>query len=88
MWFGDGEKLHQRGYTLVDLNPEADTVDSNFTLPEPAPKGYVTSATPHRCPQSTRCSPRSATSRPGCSWRRGTTTTSNCRWRAARLWCG
>jgi len=70
MWFADGEKLHQRGYTLVDPNPEADTVDiefalqggvasrwarearpgdtidvtvlvSNFTLPEPAPKGYV-----------------------------------------------
>jgi hypothetical protein len=62
--------LHQRGYTLVDPNPAADTVDiefalhdgvasrwaqdarptdtievtvlgSNFTLPEPAPKGYV-----------------------------------------------
>jgi NADPH-dependent ferric siderophore reductase len=70
MWFADGDKLHQRGYTLVDPNPEADTVDiefalhdgvasrwaqdagpgdtievtvlgSNFTLPEPAPKGYV-----------------------------------------------
>lgn len=70
MWFADGEKQHQRGYTLVDPNPDADTVDiefalhdgiasrwaqnaqpgdtievtvlgSNFTLPEPAPKGYV-----------------------------------------------
>ena len=70
MWFADGEKLHQRGYTLVDPNIEADTVDiefalhggvasrwapearpgdtidvtvlgSNFTLPEPAHKGYV-----------------------------------------------
>ena len=70
MWFADGEKQHQRGYTLVDPNSEADTVDiefalhdgiasrwaqnaqpgdtievtvlgSNFTLPEPAPKGYV-----------------------------------------------
>jgi NADPH-dependent ferric siderophore reductase len=70
MWFADGEKLHQRGSTLVDPNPEADTVDiefalqcgvasrwarearpgdtidvtvlgSNFTLPEPAHKGYV-----------------------------------------------
>src|SRR5436309_6327097 len=70
MWFADGDKQHQRGYTLVDPNPEADTVDiefalhdgvasrwaqharpgdtievtvlgSNFTLPEPAPKGYV-----------------------------------------------
>jgi NADPH-dependent ferric siderophore reductase len=70
MWFVDGDKQHQRGYTLVDPNPDADTVDiefalhdgiasrwaqnarpgdtvevtvlgSNFTLPEPAPKGYV-----------------------------------------------
>jgi NADPH-dependent ferric siderophore reductase len=70
MWFADGDKLHQRGYTLVDPNPESDTVDiefalhdgvasrwaqdaqpgdtievtvlgSYFTLPEPAPKGYV-----------------------------------------------
>jgi NADPH-dependent ferric siderophore reductase len=70
MWFADGEKQHQRGYTLVDPNPVDDTVDiefslhdgvasrwaqhaqpgdiidvtvlgSNFTLPEPAPKGYV-----------------------------------------------
>jgi NADPH-dependent ferric siderophore reductase len=70
MWFADGDKQHQRGYTLVDPDPVADTVDiefalhdgvasrwaqdaqpgdtievtvlgSNFTLPEPAPKGYV-----------------------------------------------
>jgi NADPH-dependent ferric siderophore reductase len=70
MWFADGDKLHQRGYTLVDPDPGADTVDiefalhdgiashwaqhaqpgdtidvtvlgSNFTLPEPAPNGYV-----------------------------------------------
>jgi NADPH-dependent ferric siderophore reductase len=70
MWFADGDKLHQRGYTLVDPDPPADTVDiefalhdgiasrwaqharagdtidvtvlgSNFSLPEPAPKGYV-----------------------------------------------
>ena len=70
MWFADGEKQHQRGYTLVDPDPQADNVDiefalhdgvasrwaqdaqpgdtievtvlgSNFTLPEPAPKGYV-----------------------------------------------
>lgn len=70
MWFADGDKQHQRGYTLVDPNPETDTVDiefalhdgvasrwaqdaqpgdtievtvlgSNFTLPEPAPKGYI-----------------------------------------------
>ena len=70
MWFADGDKQHQRGYTLVDPNPVDDTVDiefalhdgvasrwaqeakagdtievtvlgSNFTLPEPAPEGYV-----------------------------------------------
>jgi NADPH-dependent ferric siderophore reductase len=70
MWFTDGDKQHQRGYTLVDPDPATDTVDiefalhdgvasrwaqqaqpgdtievtvlgSNFTLPEPAPKGYV-----------------------------------------------
>jgi NADPH-dependent ferric siderophore reductase len=70
MWFADGETQHQRGYTLVDPDPKADTVDiefalhdgvasrwaeearpgdtievtvlgRNFTLPEPAPKGYV-----------------------------------------------
>ncbi len=70
MWFADGDKQHQRGYTLVGPNPVDDTVDiefalhdgvasrwaqnaqpgdtidvtvlgSNFTLPEPAPKGYV-----------------------------------------------
>jgi NADPH-dependent ferric siderophore reductase len=70
MWFADGEKQHQRGYTLVNPDPESDTVDiefalhdgvasrwaqdaqpgdtievtvlgSNFTLTEPAPKGYV-----------------------------------------------
>jgi NADPH-dependent ferric siderophore reductase len=69
-WFPDGAKSHQRGYTLVNADPEAGTVDidfamhdglatrwasqaeagdtlevtvlgSNFTLPEPAPAGYV-----------------------------------------------
>ncbi len=32
MWFADGDKLHQRGYTLVDPNPEADTVDIELAL--------------------------------------------------------
>jgi NADPH-dependent ferric siderophore reductase len=69
-WFPDGAKSHQRGYTLVDPDPAAGTVDidfamhdglatrwaqqaqpgdvlevtvlgSNFSLPEPAPSGYV-----------------------------------------------
>ena len=30
MWFADGDKQHQRGYTLVDPNPQADTVDIEF----------------------------------------------------------
>lgn len=70
LWFSDGTKLHQRGYTLVDPNPADDTVDiefalheglascwaeaaqpgdtieatvmgSNFTIPDPAPAGWV-----------------------------------------------
>lgn len=32
MWFADGDKLHQRGYTLVDPDPQADTVDIEFAL--------------------------------------------------------
>jgi NADPH-dependent ferric siderophore reductase len=69
-WFPDGVKSHQRGYTLVNPDPAAGTVDidfamhdglatrwaqgaqpgdvlevtvlgSSFTLPDPAPAGYV-----------------------------------------------
>jgi NADPH-dependent ferric siderophore reductase len=60
-WFPAGGKAHQRGYTLVNPDPQAGTVDidfamhdgiatdflevtvlgSSFTLPEPAPAGYV-----------------------------------------------
>ncbi len=32
MWFADGDKLHQRGYTLVDPDPTAGTVDIEFAL--------------------------------------------------------
>jgi NADPH-dependent ferric siderophore reductase len=32
MWFADGDKLHQRGYTLVNPDPAADTVDIEFAL--------------------------------------------------------
>jgi NADPH-dependent ferric siderophore reductase len=32
MWFADGEKQHQRGYTLVNPDPESDTVDIEFAL--------------------------------------------------------
>ncbi|MUM17552.1 siderophore-interacting protein [Mycobacterium sp. CBMA271] len=32
LWFPDGDKLHQRGYTLVNPDPRADTVDIEFAL--------------------------------------------------------
>lgn len=32
LWFADGDKLHQRGYTLVNPDPSADTVDIEFAL--------------------------------------------------------
>jgi NADPH-dependent ferric siderophore reductase len=32
MWFADEDKLHQRGYTLVDPDPETGTVDIEFAL--------------------------------------------------------
>ena len=32
MWFADGDKTHQRGYTLVDPDPAAGTVDIEFAL--------------------------------------------------------
>lgn len=34
MWFADGDRLHQRGYTLVDPDPATDTVDIEFALHE------------------------------------------------------
>lgn len=32
MWFADGDRLHQRGYTLVDPDPDAGTFDIEFAL--------------------------------------------------------
>lgn len=32
LWFTDGDKLHQRGYTLVNPDPATDTVDIEFAL--------------------------------------------------------
>jgi NADPH-dependent ferric siderophore reductase len=32
LWFADGDVLRQRGYTLVDPDPAADTVDIEFAL--------------------------------------------------------
>jgi NADPH-dependent ferric siderophore reductase len=46
MWFADGDKLHQRGYTLVDPNPAADTVDIEFALHDGVASHWAESATP------------------------------------------
>ncbi|PRC51864.1 siderophore-interacting protein, partial [Mycobacterium sp. ITM-2017-0098] len=32
MWFTDGDRRHQRGYTLVNPDPANDTVDVEFAL--------------------------------------------------------
>ncbi len=32
MWFDDAGRLHQRGYTLVDADPAADTFDIEFAI--------------------------------------------------------
>lgn len=46
MWFADGEKLHQRGYTLVDPNPAADTVDIEFALHDGIASRWAENAKP------------------------------------------
>ena len=46
MWFADGEKLHQRGYTLVDPNPAADTVDIEFALHDGVASNWAQNAEP------------------------------------------
>jgi NADPH-dependent ferric siderophore reductase len=46
MWFADGEKLHQRGYTLVDPNPGADTVDIEFALHDGVASNWAQNAEP------------------------------------------
>jgi NADPH-dependent ferric siderophore reductase len=46
MWFADGEKLHQRGYTLVDPNPETDTVDIEFALHDGVASRWAQDARP------------------------------------------
>jgi NADPH-dependent ferric siderophore reductase len=46
MWFADGEKLHQRGYTLVDPNPAADTVDIEFALHDGVASNWAQHAEP------------------------------------------
>lgn len=46
MWFADGEKLHQRGFTLVDPNPENDTVDIEFALHDGVAAQWAQNARP------------------------------------------
>ena len=46
MWFPDGDKLHQRGYTLVDPDPAADTVDVEFALHEGIASRWAEDAEP------------------------------------------
>jgi NADPH-dependent ferric siderophore reductase len=46
MWFADGEKLHQRGYTLVDPDPAADTVDIEFALHDGVASRWAQDAQP------------------------------------------
>ncbi len=46
MWFADGEKLHQRGFTLVDPNPEADTVEIEFALHDGVAAQWAQNAQP------------------------------------------
>jgi NADPH-dependent ferric siderophore reductase len=46
MWFADGDKQHQRGYTLVDPNPEADTVDIEFALHDGVASRWAQNAQP------------------------------------------
>lgn len=46
MWFPDGSKLHQRGYTLVDPDPAADTLDVEFALHDGPASRWAEAAQP------------------------------------------
>jgi NADPH-dependent ferric siderophore reductase len=46
MWFADGDKLHQRGYTLVDPDPAAGTVDIEFALHDGCASEWARTAQP------------------------------------------
>jgi NADPH-dependent ferric siderophore reductase len=46
MWFADGDKLHQRGYTLVDPDPATDTVDIEFALHDGIASQWARAAQP------------------------------------------
>ena len=46
MWFADGDKLHQRGYTLVDPDPTAGTVAIEFALHDGVAANWARRAKP------------------------------------------
>ena len=46
MWFADGDKLHQRGYTLVDPDPASDTMDIEFALHDGIASQWAQAAQP------------------------------------------
>ncbi|MGP4054393.1 siderophore-interacting protein [Mycobacterium sp. 4D054] len=46
MWFSDGDKLHQRGYTLVNPDPQHDTVDVEFALHDGVASRWAEQAQP------------------------------------------
>jgi NADPH-dependent ferric siderophore reductase len=46
MWFADGDKVHQRGYTLVDPDPDADTVSVEFALHDGVASQWARAAQP------------------------------------------
>jgi NADPH-dependent ferric siderophore reductase len=46
MWFTDGDRMHQRGYTLVDPDPANDTVDIEFALHDGVASRWAQAAQP------------------------------------------
>lgn len=46
MWFADGDKLHQRGYTLVDPDPAAGVVNIEFALHDGVAANWARNAKP------------------------------------------
>lgn len=45
-WFPEGDKSHQRGYTLVNPSPERETVDIDFALHDGTATRWATAAQP------------------------------------------
>ncbi|OBF54401.1 siderophore-interacting protein [Mycolicibacterium monacense] len=46
VWFADGDKQHQRGYTLVNPDPSGDTVDIEFALHDGVASQWARDARP------------------------------------------